>query len=413
MHTSREAEAIARMFRIEEPLTLEDFKGKGNINLETLLLQAGPEESVYLLQRVNTDVFPMPDRVMHGMVASISAQQSSVELGHNREHRWAVPELVPTHTGELYLNLEDRGVWRMMRYIEGTISYKSLSELPTERQLDTARQVGKGLALYSDLTASIDAATLPSALPGYRDTRLYFDQLEAALDGYRELHEVESRLPIDSEIRAAAERHFLCALPEEERLARRNDPDLKPFIKLAHEHRDLALSLQDLRESGTIRQTAIHGDTKIENFLFDAMTGDVIALVDLDTVMPHSWLADWGDMVRSLANVAGEKERDLNKVQVGRDVYAAVMEGFLSTASTATPEEIALMPKAVQVIALELGIRFLADYLRGDTYFQLGADDPADLNKVRAMVQLQLFTKLLEHEAEANALVEQFSRARV
>jgi hypothetical protein len=115
-------------------------------------------------------------------------------------------------------------------------------------------------------------------------------------------------------------------------------------------------------------------------------------------------------MVRSLCNVAGEKERDLDKVQVDRQVYAAVLEGFLKTASTATPEEIAMMPRAVQAIAFELGIRFLADYLRGDTYFQLGPDDPHDLNKVRAMVQLRLFERLLEHEAEAVELVERFAR---
>jgi hypothetical protein len=129
--------------------------------------------------------------------------------------------------------------------------------------------------------------------------------------------------------------------------------------------------------------------------------------------MPHTWLADWGDMVRSLANVAGERERDLNRVRVNRDVYQAVLAGFLRTTTTATPEEIAMMPRAVQAIALELGVRFLADYLRGDTYFQLGPGDPEDLNKVRALVQLELFRQLMDHEAEADALVKELSQATV
>lgn len=405
------AHRIAQRFQIDGPIELEEFKGRGNINLETLYLQAGAERTTYLLQRINTDVFPMPDRVMKGMVASVTAQMEAIGFGLNGEHRWAVPELIPTSDGDLYLNEE--GVWRMMTFIEGAISYKSLSELPPERRLETAWQVGKGLAIYLDLTATIDPDNIATALPGYRDTRLYFNLLDAALEGCRSLFDTVHRLPEDPEVRQASARHFLCVLTEDERLARRNDPELAPFIELALAHRQLGMSLQEATERGDIRRTAIHGDTKIENFLFDAITGEVVALVDLDTVMPLTWLADWGDMVRSLCNVAGEKERDLSRVQVDREVYEAVMEGFLKTASTATPAEIALMPRAAQVIALELGVRFLADYLRGDTYFQLAPGDPEDLNKVRAMVQLRLFERLLEHDAVASALVERFARATV
>ena len=99
-------------------------------------------------------------------------------------------------------------------------------------------------------------------------------------------------------------------------------------------------------ESGRIRRLAIHGDTKLDNFLFSTRTGRVKALVDLDTIMPHTWLADWGDMVRSLVNVAGEKERDLSRVQVDMDVYRAVARGFLSTAREVTPAEVDLMADA-------------------------------------------------------------------
>ena len=411
MSSNDVAHRIARRFMIEHPIELEEFKGRGNIHVETHLLQAGPGRTTFLLQKINTDVFPLADRVMQGMVASVEAQAQAVRDGVNADHRWEVPDLVPTQTGDLYVN--DEGVWRLMRYIEGTVTYKSLSELPAARRLETAQEVGRGLALYSDLTSSIDPEQIATALPGYRDTRLYFNQLDAAIEGCRLLSETQHRLPEDPEVRQASARHFLTILDEDERISRLNDPELQPFIELALAHRHLGLALQEKRERGEIRRTAIHGDTKIENFLFCAMTGQVVALVDLDTVMPLTWLADWGDMVRSLCNVAGEKERDLELVQVDREVYAAVLQGFLSTASSVTQDEIALMPRAVQVIALELGIRFLADYLRGDTYFQLSSSDPRDLNKVRAMVQLRLFERLLEHEAEADELVKRFARVEV
>lgn len=400
------ARAIADQFHIEHPFEIEFFEGRGNINLDTLLISAGPEKRAYLLQRVNPEVFQMADRVMTGMIASIEAQKQALHQGLGAETGWQVPELVPTKEGRLFH--EEHGVWRMMHYIEGAISYKSLSELPDHRRTEAAYEVGRGLAIYNDLTASIEAETVPTALPGYRNTQIYFDQLDTAMEGCRELEQVLTRLPVDEEVRQTTERHFLCACSEEARLRRLNDPELQPFIQTVLNNRDLALSIANARRDGTIRNTAIHGDTKIENFLFDAQTGRVMSLVDLDTVMPLTWLADWGDMVRSLVNVSGEKEVDLEKVQVDREVYRAVTEGFLSTAATATEEEIALMPQAVQIITLELGVRFLADYLRGDTYFKLGPNDPADLNRTRAMVQIKLFERLVEHEPEANEILAEF-----
>jgi Ser/Thr protein kinase RdoA (MazF antagonist) len=400
MVSLEDARRIAERFQIERPFGISLFEGRGNINLDTLLVTAGSEGRGYLLQNVNRHVFPMADRVMAGMVASIEAQNASKTGGLD----WHVPDLVPTLEGDLYL-ARDGGAWRMMRYIEGTVSFKSLAEVPSERRLGTAEEVGRGLAIYSDLTACIDATTLRPALPGYRNTRMYYKQLDAALRECDRLDAAADLLPSDPEERETCQRHFYSELSEEERRRRRQDPGLQPFIETALRHRALAESLQEARERGDLRTTAIHGDTKIENFLFDAATGKVAALVDLDTIMPLTWLADWGDMVRSLCNVAGEKETDLSKVQVDRDVYRAVSAGFLRAATTATPLEIHLMPTAVQAIALELGVRFLSDYLRGDTYFLLAPGDPPDLNRTRAMVQIALFQRLLEHEPEARSLL--------
>jgi Ser/Thr protein kinase RdoA (MazF antagonist) len=177
------------------------------------------------------------------------------------------------------------------------------------------------------------------------------------------------------------------------------DPELQRFIALARENEAFGMSLLRAMEEGEIRRLAIHGDTKIENYLFSARTGRVKALVDLDTIMPHTWLVDWGDMIRSLVNVAGEKETDIGRVQVDQDIFQAVARGFLKTARQITPAEIERMVQAVEIIALELGVRFLADYLRGDSYFKLGPADPKELNKTRAMAQLTLFERLREKES--------------
>jgi hypothetical protein len=405
MVTLEEAAKVAAHFQIPQPFEVIDFEGKGNINLDTLLVRAG--DTRYLMQRINPDVFPLPDRVMSGMVQSLAAQRAAVDRGHQNADGWRVPELVESHEGTLFVDLD--GTWRMMSFIEGTRSFKSLAELPEAERLRAAHEVGRGLAIYSDLTSTIDSQSVPVSLPGYRNSELYFNQLHAALMGADSFEQVADRIPTEEEVRQSTERHFYRALSPQDWEARRNDPELELFIDLALEYESLALEMQRLRETGVIRQTAIHGDTKLENFLFCQNTGRVVSLVDLDTIMPHSWLADWGDMVRSLANVAGEKETDLSKIAVDEEVYAAVLEGFLTTATSCTPEEVRLMPQAVQVIALELGVRFLADYLRGDTYFMLTPDDPRELNKVRAMVQLTLFRRLLDHEPTARELVERFA----
>ena len=169
------------------------------------------------------------------------------------------------------------------------------------------------------------------------------------------------------------------------------------MVDLVNSHREWATQMQRSVHLGTLRRTVIHGDTKIENFLFCVETGKVKSLVDLDTVMGYTWLADWGDLARSLVNVAGEKETDLDQVKVDQEVYDALVRGFLSVEQAAPPEEMEWMPKAVATITFELGLRFLTDYLRGDNYFRVPPGEPSDLNRTRALVQLTLFERLLEH----------------
>jgi hypothetical protein len=109
--------------------------------------------------------------------------------------------------------------------------------------------------------------------------------------------------------------------------------------------------------------------------------------------MPHTWLSDWGDMARSLANAAGEKESDIQKIDVDLEVFKAMARGFLSSAHGVNADEVRLMTEAAQIMSLELGVRFLADYIRGDSYFKLRPSDPRDLNKTRALVQFAIFEK--------------------
>lgn len=385
---------IACRFAIPRPEEARVFGERGNINLHTFELVAGGRP--YLLQRINTAVFTKPYRVMRSMVAYLGAQREY--LRRDPTIVWEPIELIPTREGGPFYDRRDAdgwSVWRLMRRIEGCRSYKSLREIPDrEDRLRLASEVGRGLALNADLTSGMETSALRTSLPGYRDTAGYFAQFRAVLDGCRTVSATARYLPADDEVRSATEPLYRIKTDDPEVLARRSEPDLAKWVALVRESEPIGMVLQHAVASGRVRRMAIHGDTKVENFLFDRETGRVRSLVDLDTIMPFTWLADWGDMVRSLCNVAGEKEYDLDRVDVDRDVYAAVRGGFLGTVREATEAEKRLMPEAVEAIALELGVRFLTDYFRGDDYFQLTPADPRDLNRQRGLVQLTLFQRL-------------------
>jgi N-acetylhexosamine 1-kinase len=411
-HPLSQASRLSSRFRLAHPVEVHDFPEKGNINQYTFLVLAGTKEPrEYLLQRINDRVFTRPRSVMRAMVASIEAQRASVAAGRLAPgEEWETITLLDTRDGRPYLDVENHrgyGCWRLMVKIPESRTYKSLGAIadPAER-LRIAGEAGRGLAIYGDLTCAMRTDGLENPLPGYRDTRLYYDQLRSVLAGCRTPEEAGALLPSDPTVRQSTEEHFLVHLDAPEYRRRMEDREFRPFVDLVQSEEAFGVSLLEGMESGRIRRLAIHGDTKLDNFLFSTRTGRVKALVDLDTIMPHTWLADWGDMARSLVNVAGEKERDLSRVQVDVDVYRAVARGFLSAAREVTPAEVSLMAAAPQIIALELGLRFLLDYLRGDSYFKLGPADPVDLNRVRAMAQLTLFRRLRERADEAGRFVE-------
>jgi len=403
---------IASQFDLSGPIEVFDFPEKGNINRQTYLVKAGPsnDRAEYILQMLNPDVFTQPHSVMDAMLSCIEAQQKALSQRiPGRSEEWETIRLIPGREGKAYLDVADENgsqCWRMMVRILHVHTHRSLREFPDpETRLRIAEEAGRGLALFGILTAGMDASRIASPLPGYRDTGLYYNQLLSVLEGNGTLQQAAQYLPEDPVVRRSTERHFLVLYKPEEYRRRLEDPQLKPFIALALEQKSFALTLLRGLEDGSLKKTIIHGDTKLDNFLFSTATGKVKALVDMDTIMPHTWLSDWGDMVRSLVNIAGE--RGTGEIEVDIETYRALARGFLGTAHNIPVQETELMTDAPQIMALELGVRFLADYLRGDTYFQLSPADPHDLNKIRAMVQFRLFENLRRNTESLRRFIEE------
>ena len=408
----KQALAIASLFHLPEPMDVLHFPEKGNINRETYLVAAGPQtdRAEYILQQLNPRVFKKPTDIMRAMISCIEAQREAIlrEALPGAEE-WEVLRLIPTKRGMPYLETtcEDGSCcWRMMARIGQARSYKSLQEMPdSSARLQVAEEAGRGLALFGTLTAEMNPLEIHCPLPGYRDTGLYYDQLLSVVAGNRTPAQAMLCLPAEPALRQSTEENFLVQLEAEEYQRRLQDPLVRRCIDIALGYKFDALKLARGLETGNLRTVLIHGDTKLENFLFSTRTGKAKALVDLDTIMPHTWLSDWGDMARSLINPAGEREPDLARVTVDMEAFESAARGFLSAARHTADQELVLMADAVQIMALELGVRFLTDYLRGDSYFRLGSADPPDLNRIRALVQFRLFENVRIHSGRLERII--------
>lgn len=344
----------------------------------------------------------------------ISVCQHHAQQTQQQPTNWKCLQLQPTKQGAPYLQImqaTQSSVWRMLQYIEGTCSYKQLSDVGDfDRSLKVATQAAKGLATFVELTQGLPLDHFYASFPGYRNTQLYFDQLESIWAGCNSLEEAESFLPQESYLRNAVWQQYVLHCDRDQYEARRNNQEVADARDFLLEYRHVVMKLWQEVQSGNLKQSIIHGDPKLENFLFRTGTDDVVSMIDLDTLMPYTWLADWGDMARSLINPAGEKAIDIDSVSVDIDVFKALMQGYVSSAHSLPPYEMELMTIAPAVIGMELGMRFLTDYVRGDNYFGLTDQDKLDgvTNLSRARVQLRLAKLIIEAQDELGQALQEY-----
>ncbi|HET7603196.1 MAG TPA: aminoglycoside phosphotransferase family protein [Gemmatimonadales bacterium] len=324
----------------------------GHINQSYRVRCTSPAgERVYLLQRLNAQVFPDG----HAVMANISAVTRHVRAAppSRSAHLPQQPELVlvPTLSGRQWHVSPDGAIWRAFPYLPGTAIHAGT------RDRRVAHAAGLAFGAFLQLLSDYAGPPLARSIPHFHDTPWYFDQLEKAASA-----DIAGR-----GTRVATE------------------------IQICQDNRCLLAELPPGGSEGVpIRVT--HNDAKAANVLLDAHDGP-LAVVDLDTVMPGSALSDVGDLLRSLASPTAEDEHDLAKVRAEPALVLATLEGWFRGAGnvlSARERECAVL--AGCVITLEQAVRFLTDFLQGDTYY--GASDP-EQNLRRTRTQLQLFQSLL------------------
>jgi len=362
---SSDAAACAGHFRFEGDLLDVRPHGSGHIN-ETHVVRARTSDGTlrrYLLQRLNREVFAHPEEVMHNIErVTLHLRRKIVEAGGDPQRETV--NLVRTVDGTSFHRARDGEYWRAEIFIEGARTYET-AERP-EQLIGAARAFGRFQRMLGDFPLQ----QLNTTIPDFHHTPRRFD---AFIDAVH--RDVENRA-----------RH---ARAEIEFVERRGGDMAGLVVRL---------------ERGELPERVVHNDAKLNNVMIDDETGEAVCVIDLDTVMPGLSVLDFGDAVRSGANPAPEDERDLSKVRLDLRAFDCIAHGYLeATRGFLNPRELDALPDAARLITLEQGMRFLTDYLCGDTYYRVHR--PAH-NLERSRTQLELVRDMESKLDEMRRLIE-------
>lgn len=327
--------------------------GNGHINDTFLLImdQDGKEKH-YILQRMNREIFKNSDELMENVMRVTSFLKKKIlEQGGDPDRETL--QVIPTKDGkDYYTDSEDYG-WRIYPFITDTVSYDAGGK-------EELNKSGIAFGNFQYLLSDFPAKELHETIPDFHNTVNRFANFKKALEA-----DVMGRAKeVADEVQFILDRekdcHFFGNLLEKEELPLR----------------------------------VTHNDTKLNNVLFDKDTGKAICVIDLDTVMPGFAAHDFGDTIRFGASTAAEDEKDLNKVSCDMGLFEAYFDGFMEGCrGSLTKREVETLPMGAKIMTFECGMRFLTDYLEGDTYFKTHYEGQ---NLDRARTQFKLVKDMEE-----------------
>lgn len=360
---------IVRKFRIEGSVAAVEPLGKGLINDTFLVKTQEADKPDYVLQRINHHIFTDVELLQHNIEAVTNHLRHILQTAGIADVDRHVLRFIPTNTGKTFYvcppyagtasakllsenyekNKADCSYWRISIYIADTLT---VEEITPQSSYDCGKAFGHFQEQLIDLKEP-----LGETIPDFHNMELRLSQLRQAVtnDAAGRLKEVSKEL------------QFIEAHANEMCLAER------------------------LHRQGLLPKRICHCDTKVNNMLFDR-NGNVLCIIDLDTVMPAYIFSDYGDFLRTAANSQPEDSPDLDSIEFRWDIFEAFTHGYLeSTASFLTPVERKHLPFAVALFPMMQAVRFLTDYLNGDTYYKIQYPEH---NLVRTRNQLRYFQQI-------------------
>ena len=338
--------------------------GEGLINDTYKIKTAEADQPDYVLQRVNDAVFPDVDMVMRNIDAVTTHIRKKLEEKGEDDIDRKVLTFIPLKedSKKLYAKVDGK-YWRIMIFIPDAITKQAVNP-------ESSRAAGKAFGNFQAMLADIPV------------------QLGETI---KDFHNMEFRLQQLREVVAA------------DPVGRVSEPQVQNMLKEIDARAEEMCKAERMGREGILPKRVCHCDTKVNNMMFDK-NDNVLCVIDLDTVMPNFIFSDYGDFLRTGANMVAEDCPDMDKVQFNVEIFKAFTEGYLSSASSfLTQVEIENLPYAVKLFPYMQCVRFLWDYLSGDKYWKCQYPEH---NFVRANNQLHLLLSIEKHENEMNDFIK-------
>ena len=323
--------------------------GEGFIN-DTFVVYMKPDgEEKYLLQRKNKNIFVNVPEMMENINKVTKHIQRKIKASGGDPKRETLT-LTPAISGKLYHLDKEGEYWAACEYINDSVTYEKVDSL------EIAYAGGKGVGRFQSQLVDFKEP-LTDILPGFHNIRFRFQQWDNVI----------GKDPVG------------------------RNASMQKEIGWIEDRREEMMNFWKLVEAGTIPRRVVHNDTKISNILFDK-NGNVLCMIDLDTVLYNTVLTDFGDAMRSYTNTGLEDEKELTKVNFDIKRFDAFAKGYLEEAGKfLTKEELEYLPFAARYITFEQVLRFLMDYLDGDNYYRIHYPEH---NLVRTNAQFKLLTDM-------------------
>jgi len=365
LYREQHLQEISRRFQIYGQILHAEACKIGHINeTYTATYDQGGVLVRYIHQKINQTVFKDPAAVMDNIMRVTTHIWNKLMAQGAREMTRRVLTVVPTRDGKSFCQDGDGEYWRTFVFIEKVQSFESVHS-PNQ-----AQEAGKAFGLFQSQLSDLRGPRLHETILDFHNTRKRFAALQQAIADDR----------CNRAASAAKEIEF--ALKQE------------PWIG----------TLLDAHAAGKIPERITHNDTKFNNVMLDWETGHAMCVLDLDTVMPGLVLYDFGDMIRTTTSPTVEDEEDLSKVAMQMPMFEALARGYVGAArGFLTPAEKSYLAFSGKLITFTIGIRFLADYLAGDTYFRVHRPQH---NLDRCRTQFKLVQSIAEQEEAMQKLMD-------
>lgn len=371
--------------------------GNGLIN-DTYLVTT--QSSPFVLQRINRSVFPVPEQIM----ANLSTLNQHIAQKNDAQVKLQIPTVLKTANSNLLYQDENGDCWRALSFIADTESLETIG------MIGDAEQAGFALGHFHRLLSDLNPSRLHDTLPGFHITPEYlkhYHQIAAqsanpAIAKKGQSAAIGMTVREQDDCRNAENKTAQGAVAGVERHMGKPMRQNRYCAEFIIRFRHIADDLEAAKQKGLLSLQVIHGDPKLNNFLFDKRSKKCVSIIDLDTVKPGLVHYDIGDCVRSCSCIAKPVQFDL-------DICIALLKSYLVEAGAFFSEyDYHYLYPAIRLIPFELGLRFYTDYLEGNRYFKVTEPEQ---NLQRAIDQFRLCESVMAQEFTLKKLIAQLKQS--